>query len=176
MKEPSFSSKTELVDEDGKKFNVTFGGGGKNGNRTGMIIVAVICVIALACLCAGIVLMTKTKSCEDEDKASTTAKVDASKEQCKYSDEASRIGLDSFLKKVQNAHFKLYPENIGWHPNVTEQMIRQEYRAYDPSPSKIKERTDTAISLLNEVNAKVSFFVSQRFSFQICLQLQPLRF
>ena len=154
-----FSSKTELVDEEtDKTFRIDFKG--SNG-KTGLIILAVICVIAVACLCTGIALIAKTGKCKSDEGSikgqDTTGSKGAStkQEQCKYSEEAKRIGLDEFLKKVKNTYYKTHPENTAWHPDSTTDKIRQEYRAYDPTPAKIKERTDAAISLLNEINSKV---------------------
>ena len=150
-------SKTELVDSDGgKKFGIMFGGEKKNGSRASIFVIVAVCIIALACLCAGIALMAKTKECDDSPSTpSNGAKSTSSKEQCKYSDEAKRIGLDSFLEKVRETFYRLHPENTAWHPKATRDKIQKEYRAYDPTPAKIKERTDTAMSLLNEINAQV---------------------
>ena len=157
------SSKSELVDEEGRKFGVSFGGKSKGGGRTSFFIIGAICFIAIACLCAGIVLLAKTKSCKDDSKAGTSSATTGKstlKEQCKFSDEAKRIGLETFLKKVKDTYYRVHPENAAWHPDATTDRIRKEYRAYDPTPAKIKERTDAAITLLNEINAKVSATVN----------------
>lgn len=155
MEESKFASKTELVDDDGKKFGVTFSKGAVNSGRSSIFIIAAVCIIALACLCAGIALMAKTKTCEVKDESGTAASK-AWKAQCDYSSEANKIGLGAFLKKIKDQFYKLRPENTAWHPKANADKIRQEYRAYDPTPAKIKERTDVAISLLKEINAKVS--------------------
>jgi len=152
--EPKTQSKTELVDNDGgKKFGVVFTEGKKNGGRTSIFIAAAVFIIALACLIAGIVLMAKARKCDEGSNAVSSA-AKSTKEQCEYSKEAKRIGLDSFLKKVQDTFYVLHPENIAWHPRADHVKIRKEYQAYDPTPAKIKERTDRAIALLNEINAK----------------------
>lgn len=153
-----FSSKTELVDEEtDKTFRIDFKG--SNG-KTGLIILAVICVIAVSCLCTGIALIAKTGKCESvtgstKGQSKTGSTGTSMKQQCSYSAEAKRIGLDEFLKKVKEIYYKNHPENTVWHPDSTTDKIRKEYRAYDPTPAKIKERTDAAISLLNEINSKV---------------------
>ena len=157
MEKSKFASNTELVDDDGKTFGIKFSGGAKGGGRTSIIIIAAVCIIALACLCAGIALMVKTKSCESSKSGSTTSSL---KDQCKYSDEAKRIGLNSFLIKVKDTFYKLHPENTAWHPEADTDKIRKEYRAYDPTPAKIKERTDKAMLLLEEINKKVRYMIA----------------
>ena len=77
-------------------------------------------------------------------------------ERCKYSEEAKRVGLDTFLKKVHDTYYKLHPENAVWRPKSTADSIRKEYSAYDPTPQAVKKRTDTAYELLNEINGMVS--------------------
>ena len=151
-------SKTELVEkDDGKKFSIIFGGGKANGSRASFFMIIAVCIIALACLCAGIALMAKAKKCEDGTSSVSSASKSASaKEQCKYSVEAKRIGLDSFLKKVRDTFYTLHPENTAWHPEANVDKIRKDYRAYDPTPAKIKERTDMAMSLLKEINTQVT--------------------
>ena len=153
--ESKTQSKTELVDSDGgKKFGVVFAEGKTNGGHTGIFIAAAVFIIALACLIAGIVLMAKAGKCSEGSNAASSA-AKSTKEQCEYSKEAKRIGLDSFLKKVQSTFYVLHPENTAWHPRADHVKIRKEYQAYDPTPVKIKERTDRAMDLLKEINGKV---------------------
>ena len=158
MEESKSISKTELVDkDDGKKFGIVFGGGKANGSRASVFMIIAVCIIALACLCAGIALMAKAKKCDDgTGSVSSASKSTSTVDQCKYSDEAKRIGLDSFLQKVKDTYYKLHPENTAWHPKATVDKIRKDYRAYDPTPAKIKERTDMAMSLLKEISAQVT--------------------
>ena len=61
---------------------------------------------------------------------------------CSFSDEAKRIGLDTFLRELQRKHHTLLPENIAYATDVTPDEIRQIYRPYDSSPSAIKNYTD----------------------------------
>lgn len=61
---------------------------------------------------------------------------------CSFSDEAKRVGLDSFLDELLRKYFELIPENFGSKPGVTPEDIRKHYRPYDPHPSAIKNYTD----------------------------------
>ena len=153
-----FTSQTELVDEETKKkFSIEYGYGTTKG-KTGLVIIAAVCVISMACLFAGIALMATSKACNNtHSQAGSAGKTDALKEQCKFSKEAQRIGLEAFLKKVREQFFKYHPENTAYHPDAVsdKEKIRKDYSAYDPTPAKIKERTDGAMALLAEINAQV---------------------
>ena len=71
---------------------------------------------------------------------------------CDFSEEAKRVGLGEFLDRVKAAYFKLHPYDVYWDPDVTNDRIKSEFVGYDPTPSVIKSRTDTALSLLREIN------------------------
>eukprot|EP00794_Sanderia_malayensis_P009553 gene9553-10540_t len=161
-----FSSKTELVDDDGgkKTFSIEFQKGSASGlGRTALIIIAVVCLVGIACLIAGIVLMTKSSNCKGagtNGSSSTGSKTggggsstDNAGDQCKFSDEAKRIGLEKFLNKVKSEYYKQHPQNTAWHPDLAsdKEKIRRDYAAYDPTPAKIKARTDAAWALLSEI-------------------------
>ena len=64
------------------------------------------------------------------------------------------MGLAEFLSRVKATFYKLHPYNVHWDPDVTTDRVKAEYVAYDPSPSVIKNRTDTALALLKEINEK----------------------
>ncbi len=158
-----FTSETELVDGAGKKtFSIEFQKGGGIG-RTGLIIIALVCIVGFACLIAGIVLMAKSADCKSSSAktgSTGTSTGGADKDQCKFSKEAQRIGLEAFLNKVRNEFYKQHPQNTAWHPdaNTDKEKIRRDYSAYDPTPAKIKARTDAAMALLAEIQKQVSPF------------------
>lgn len=62
--------------------------------------------------------------------------------QCRYSDEAKRVGLDSFLDELVWKYFELVPEEFGSKPGVTGEEIRTNFLPYDPRPNAIKNYTD----------------------------------
>ena len=78
----------------------------------------------------------------------------ATSSRCVFSEEAKRVGLSEFLGRVKATFYKLHPYDVYWDPDVTESTVRKEYVAYDPTPSIIKTRTDTALALLKEINDK----------------------
>ena len=73
---------------------------------------------------------------------------------CGFSEEAQRAGLSEFLDRVKSTYYKLHPYDIHYNPEVTTDQVKKEYVAYDPTPSVIKNRTDAADALLQEINNK----------------------
>ena len=78
---------------------------------------------------------------------------------CAFSDEAQRTGLHEFLSRVKNTYYKLHPYDVYYDPDVrnsdvTISRVKEKYVAYDPTPSVIKTRTDTALDLLKEISSK----------------------
>ena len=73
---------------------------------------------------------------------------------CAFSEEAKRIELHEFLSRVKNTYYKLHPYDVYYDPDVTISRIKEEYVAYDPTPSVIKKRTDAALDLLKEISSK----------------------
>ncbi|XP_029193183.2 uncharacterized protein LOC114959365 [Acropora millepora] len=73
---------------------------------------------------------------------------------CAFSDEAQRTGLLEFLSRVKNTYYKLHPYDVYYDPDVTTSRMKEEYVAYDPTPSVIKKRTDAALDLLKEISNK----------------------
>ena len=71
---------------------------------------------------------------------------------CWFSDEAQKAGLAEFLDRVKSTYYKLHPYDVHHDPEVTTDQVKAEYVAYDPTPSVIKNRTDTALALLKEIN------------------------
>ena len=73
---------------------------------------------------------------------------------CDFSEEAKGVGLGEFLNRVKASYYKLYPYDVYWDPDVTTDRTRVKYVTYDPSPSAIKNQTDTALALLKEISHK----------------------
>ena len=71
---------------------------------------------------------------------------------CAFSEEALRAGLPEFLRRVKNTYYKLHPYDVYYDQDVKTSTIREKYVAYDPTPSVIKMRTDTALDLLKEIS------------------------
>ena len=71
---------------------------------------------------------------------------------CGFSDEAQNAGLAKFLDRVKSTYYKLHPYDVHLDPEVTTDQVKAEYVAYDPTPSVIKNRTDTALALLKEIS------------------------
>ena len=64
------------------------------------------------------------------------------------------MGLREFLDRVKATYFKLHPYDVYLDPDVTKDRIKTDFVGYDPTPSMIKNRTDTALGLLSEINGK----------------------
>ena len=73
---------------------------------------------------------------------------------CAFSEEAQNVGLGEFLGRVKSTYYKLHPYDFVFDPDATTDRIKREYVAYDPTPSTIKNRTDTAQALLKEIRDK----------------------
>ena len=73
---------------------------------------------------------------------------------CAFSEEAQNVGLGEFLGRVKSTYYKLHPYDVVHDPDATADRIKREYVAYDPTPSTIKNRTDTAQALLKEIRDK----------------------
>ncbi|KAL9986409.1 hypothetical protein ACROYT_G000554 [Oculina patagonica] len=69
---------------------------------------------------------------------------------CNYSDEAQRVGLDEFLRKVKTTYYKMNPNNAVYDPDSTPTTIRQDFSPYNAHPNAIRARTDAARALYDE--------------------------
>ena len=125
------------------------------------LVVSVLIVIGLVLIIVGIVLLVsatkKNALCPSETVVPTTASRPTSppvQARCLFSDEAERVGLSKFLELVKSTYYELHPFNIPYHPDVDTNplKVRDEYEAYDPTPSAIKERTDRSYALLEQIN------------------------
>ena len=130
--------------------------GEKQRQRKTLVLATAITLVGIACLITGIILLVKRNSitCETEKVEEKKEKSEKKVERCNYSEEAKRCGLDVFLQKVMDTTFELQPFLIANKPNVSAEEIRMKYKAYDPSPSNLKLVTDTAKTLLQELNGK----------------------
>ncbi|KAL9986418.1 hypothetical protein ACROYT_G000565 [Oculina patagonica] len=71
---------------------------------------------------------------------------------CDFSEEAKRVGLDEFFNRVKAIYYKLHPYEVHFDPDASPERIKVEYVAYDPTPTVIKNRTDTSLALFKEIN------------------------
>ena len=126
------------------------------------IITLIVLVVAIIILIVGIVLIAVAASDKKTEKSSgssskedlipTTASVPSSR--CDFSEEAKRVGLAEFLGRVKTTYYNLHPYELFWDPDATTGRIKADYVAYDPTPSVIKNRTDTSLALLEEIKDK----------------------
>ena len=113
-----------------------------------LVLAGFLAVAGLGFLVAGIILLTRDRSCDVHPTPANNLEAD----RCLPSDEAVRSGLDRFLQKVEDTYYQLHPNKIAWKPGVTASEVRTKYRAYDPSPRNIKLITDKAWALLGEID------------------------
>ena len=125
-------------------------------SRERIITITILAVATIICI-VGIVLIANAVDGKrkDEGKTKTAAAVPSDKPaKCDYSEEAKRVGLGEFLDKVKSTYYKLHPYEVYDDPDVTSDRIKEEFVAYDPTPSAIKARTDTSLDLLKEISNK----------------------
>ena len=134
------------------------------------LVVFLLIFLGIVLVITGISLLalsnSKAPNCGHVDREPRTATTSPSREQtsnwalCEYSHEAQRIGLEEFIRKVKSTYYKHHPFNIVYHPDVfyenlefaVVERVKEEYVAYDPTPSVIKSRTDASLALLEEFN------------------------
>lgn len=129
----------------------------KQRYRTTLILATAITLVGIACLITGIVLLVKRNNsvnCETTEGSEKEKSRDKKVERCAFSVEAERCGLDLFLQKVFDTTYELHPFLISTKPKVSAEEVKMKYKAYDPSPSNLKQVTDTAKSLLEELTRK----------------------
>ena len=107
-----------------------------------IVLAAVPVLLLLTLVIVLVILLTRGKS-DDPKKNGLSG--------CSFSDEANRIGLDSFLNELLQKHYELLPEKVGSKPGVTSEEVRKHYRPYDPHPSAIKNFTDEVRRLHNRL-------------------------
>ncbi len=108
--------------------------GSRNDYRFVKIVLAAVPVLLLLTLVIVLVILLTRGKSDDPKKNGLSG--------CSFSEEAKRIGLDSFLNELLQKHYELLPEKLGSKPGVTLEEVRKNYRPYDPHPSAIKNFTD----------------------------------
>ena len=121
---------------------------------------------AVLLLIVGIVLivLANVNSCDsDVSGASSGSSKGASSGEgdiCNPSEEAARVKLNEFLVKVQEVYHDVFPEEIAWLPEVTDEIIKSKFKVHDPTPENLKKIWERANELLKESIALVSTYIS----------------
>ena len=121
------------------------------------LMVGIIVLLGVTCLIIGIVLISLgkgKKGCDFEQtqKRLQNGTAHTNVDVCAPSEEAARVSLIKFLEKVQYRASALNPNTLIFHPQMSGEEIRMNFKPYDPTPSEIKRRTDEAWRLLAEIN------------------------
>ena len=144
---------TEMIVSEGP--HTTFG----KGSSKERIVTVVVLAVALIFLIVGIVLIAIAANDQKNEKSSGSTSKEKEKKTtesilCEFSEEAKRVEFGAFLDRVKATYFKLHPYNVYQDLEVTTERVKADFVGYDPTPSVIKKRTDTALDLLSEVNGK----------------------
>ena len=102
------------------------------------IISFLLCIIGIIVLIVGIALYSDKKECVPSD--SKYQKSDSEK-------------FVSFLKEVKDTYYRVHPQYVIYDPEVAKEDVIKYFYPYNPAPEKLKERTDTAKSLLEKLDA-----------------------
>ena len=106
-------------------------------------------VVGILLIILGCFLILKPKQC-----AAAKGK-GSSGDQCELSVEASSSGFADFLGRVEEAYHEYNRHNYihkeGFDPTESLKVLKEKYKAYDPSPENIKVVTDKAFALLEEI-------------------------
>ena len=148
---------SEMMDEDQIKFQPkhesVFLGFSK-----GKILLFVLSIVALIALLVGIVLIAlsfKNEDCKDHGRGNKNGKIDDGQASfsafCDYSVEAKRIKLDEVLRRVKNSYYDNHPFQLPTESEASRDEIKKKYSAYNPTPEYIKQVTDSAWRLLDEL-------------------------
>ena len=165
-----YNNKTGDIDNNGSESYVAgYVGTAKYGiDRKFLALIT----FALLLLIVGIVLivLANVNSCEATsaeipDGSSANQKANktivGNDDICHPSEEANRTKLNDFLVKVRDVYHKVFPEEIAWLPEVTDEIIRNKFKVHDPTPENLKRIWEQANKLLQE---SVDL-VSQRYFF-----------
>lgn len=90
-------------------------------------IVAGIFAVSLIVLIIGLAMDANCRNKVDSGAKSSlsTAKIERLSQFCKYSQEAERMQLDGYLKKVQRAYFKYSPNSAAFDPDVNAEGMHE---------------------------------------------------
>lgn len=125
-------------------------------SKNGRPLLIALAGVSLAVLIAGIVLIILAAQRKD---SSPNMKEGGQKKPtseassfCDYSEEAKRINLEGILSRTKKSYYENLPFQLPNDPDVSRDMIKDKYSAYNPTPEYIKQVTDAARKLLEEVN------------------------
>jgi hypothetical protein len=121
----------------------------RSSSRSRKIIIILIILLSIACLLIGTALVIKAnarcKKMKEATEDSSTARP------CASSEEGKRVRFYEFLKKIKRTFFDLHPNTIGLDELASLDKIKTNFKAYDSDPAAIKNRTDSALKLLDEL-------------------------
>lgn len=63
-------------------------------------------------VCIVLATTSRSQSCSSKDPVSQVPDV------CSFSEEANRVNLSEFLKKVQTEYYALNPNSVAWQPDI----------------------------------------------------------
>lgn len=116
-----------------------------------IVVAAALCLVGVILVITGGVLLSKARDCEQSQQSpGTKAPIIEKPGPCNYSDEAQRVGLDEFLRKVKTTYYKMNPNNVAYDPDSTPATIRVDFSPYNAHPDAIRARTDAARALYDE--------------------------
>lgn len=100
-------------------------------------------------VCIVLATTSRSQSCSSKDPVSQVSDV------CSFSEEATRVNLSEFLKKVQTEYYALNPNSVAWQPDIEQrdEHMKQRYFPYNPDPAELKKKTDRALELLKEIKS-----------------------
>ncbi|XP_028402716.1 uncharacterized protein LOC114525533 [Dendronephthya gigantea] len=117
--------------------------------RTTLERVMAFAILILLLVCVTVVVLYATKDGKD---ATTTE--DEIATACSFSKEALRVGLEEFLRKVQDTYYEY--RTVEWIPGMTIRdhirNIKERYKPMNFTPEYLKEKTDATLALLEEIN------------------------
>ena len=135
-----------------EKFALETRVGHNQKQRKTLFLATAISIVGIACLITGIILLVKRNSSLCEAPNVKKWQREKTVGRCSYSEEAKRAGLVEFLQRVQDKTFEVQPFLIAHKPKVSALEVQQKFKVYDPSPWNLKNVTDTAKTLLEDLN------------------------
>lgn len=125
-------------------------------SKNGRALMIALAVVSLAVLIAGIVLIIlaaqRNDSSPNMKEGGQKKPTSEASSFCDYSEEAKRINLEGILSRTKKSYYENLPFQLPNDPDVSRDMIKDKYSAYNPTPEYIKQVTDAARKLLEEVN------------------------
>lgn len=122
----------------------------QSSGKSKKILIILIVLFSIACLLIGIALVIKANArCKNINAKSTDI---LTSKTCAPSQEAKRVKLFDFFENVQRTFFDLHPNTIALDTLASLEKIKKTYKAYDSRPEAIKNRTDSANKLLNDMS------------------------